>query len=131
MNKNNFRSDRIILDGMQFYGFHGCNDYEKQLGQKFRVDVEVEVSLEAARKSDNLNDTVSYSHLFRAVKSVFEGPPRNLLETVAGEIADKLITDFPVNAVAIRVKKMSPPINAGFMDFAGVEIYRRREVTPN
>ena len=131
MNSNNIPNDRIILDGMEFYGFHGCNDDEKQLGQKFLVNVEVEVSLEAAGKSDDLNDTVSYSHLFRAVKSVFEGPPRNLLETVAGEIAEKLITDFPVTTVTIRVMKMFPPIKTGLMDFAGVQISRRGKVRPD
>ena len=118
--------DRIILNGIQFYGFHGCNDFEKKLGQKFRVDLEVEVSLETASRSDDLSDTISYSHLFRTVKSVMEGPSRNLLERVAADIADKVINEFSVDSVNIRLMKMSPPIRKGLIDFAGVEIYRER-----
>ena len=118
--------DRIILNGIQFYGFHGCNDFEKKLGQKFRVDLEVEVSLETASRSDDLSDTISYSHLFRTVKSVMEGPSRNLLEREAADIADKVINEFSVDSVNIRLMKMSPPIRKGLIDFAGVEIYRER-----
>ena len=127
MNKKDITSDRIILNGIQLYGFHGCNDFERKLGQKFIVDVEVELSLKTAANSDDINDTVSYSHLFRTVKSVFEGPPRNLIETVANQIAHNIIKSFPVEAVTIRVMKTSPPIKKGFMDSAGVDISLRRE----
>ena len=126
MNNKNIPCDRIILNGIQFYGFHGCNDFEKQLGQKFLVDVVVEVSLMNAGKSDDLSDTISYSHLFRAVKSVMEGPSRNLLESVVAEIADRIMNEFEVDSVKIRLLKLAPPIRMGVMDSAGVEIYRRR-----
>lgn len=124
MNKKNITRDRIILNGIQFYGFHGCNDFEKQLGQKFLVDVVVEASLMNAGKSDDLTDTISYSHLFRTVKSVMEGPSRNLLETVVAEIADRIMNEFKVDSVKIRLLKLAPPIRMGVMDSAGVEIYR-------
>ena len=126
MNHKNNPCDRIILNGIQFYGFHGCNDFEKQLGQKFLVDVVVEVSLKNAGKSDDLGDTISYSHLFRTVKSVMEGPSRNLLESVVAEIADRIMNEFEVDSVKIRLLKLAPPIRMGVMDSAGVEIYRRR-----
>jgi len=126
MNHKNIPCDRIILNGIQFYGFHGCNDFEKQLGQKFLVDVVVEVSLKNAGKSDDLRDTISYSHLFRTVKSVMEGPSRNLLESVVEEIAERIMNEFEVDSVKIRLLKLAPPIRMGVMDSAGVEIYRRR-----
>ena len=126
MNHKNIPRDRIILNGIQFYGFHGCNDFEKRLGQKFLVDVVVEVSLVNPGKSDELADTISYSHLFRTVKSVMDGPSKNLLESVVGEIADRIINEFDVDAVKIKLLKMAPPIRMGVMDSAGVEIYRWR-----
>ena len=45
-------ADRIILTGMQFYGFHGVNAEERALGQPFVVDLETELDLEPAGASD-------------------------------------------------------------------------------
>ena len=46
-------SDRIILKGMQFYGFHGVNPEERTLGQTYVVDLEVELDLRPAGRSDS------------------------------------------------------------------------------
>ena len=119
-------SDRIIVEGIQFYGYHGGNVEERQLGQPFVVDLEVELSLRAAGVSDNLDDTVSYTHLYRAAKEVMEGPPQNLLEAVAEGIASAVLQSFPVEAVRVRVKKTRPPIRGGLMSSVGVEVYRTR-----
>ena len=54
-------SDRIILEGMHFYGYHGGNLEERSLGQPFLVDVEAELDLAVAARSDSLEDTVSYT----------------------------------------------------------------------
>ena len=53
--------DRILLNGMTFYGYHGVRPEEKELGQRFVVDVEMELDLRAAGTSDDLTDTVDYS----------------------------------------------------------------------
>ena len=37
--------DRIILEGMQLYGYHGANPEEKSLGQPYTVDLAVELDL--------------------------------------------------------------------------------------
>ena len=55
-----------------------------------------------------------------------EGPSRNLLESVVAEIADRIMNEFEVDSVKIRLLKLAPPIRMGVMDSAGVEIYRRR-----
>ena len=120
-------SDRIILTGMQFYGFHGVNPEERSLGQPFIVDLEAELDLAAASSSDRLTDTVSYTELYRAVKSVMEGEPRNLLEAAAGTIAARVLDHHPaVSAVRVRVQKPRPPIRGSVIEAAAVEIYRSR-----
>ena len=48
--------DRILLTGMTFYGYHGVRTPEKELGQRFVVDLEMELDLSAAGLSDDLND---------------------------------------------------------------------------
>ena len=118
--------DRIILEGMQFYGYHGVNAEERALGQPYLVDLTVEMDLLTPGKSDRLDATVSYTHLFRAVQAVVEGESKNLLEATAQAIADRVLAEFPVNAVHVRVKKPRPPIKGSVIDAAAVEIYRTR-----
>ena len=120
-------TDRIVLEGMQFYGFHGVNAEEKSLGQPYVVDLAVEMDLSIPGKSDRLEDTVSYTHLYRSVRKVIEGESRNLLEAAAENVAIRILDEFPVKAVQVRVKKPRPPIKGSLVENAVVEIYRVRE----
>ena len=104
------KNDRIVLEGMRFYGFHGVNPEERVLGQEYLVDLAVDMDLGPAGVSDRLEDTISYAHIYRAVRDVMEGEPRNLLEAAAQSIADRLLAEFPVDSVSVRVKKPHPPI---------------------
>ena len=120
-------TDRIVLEGMQFYGFHGVNAEEKSLGQPYVVDLAVEMDLSIPGKSDRLEDTVSYTHLYRSVRKVIEGESRNLLEAAAENVAIRILDEFPVKAVQVRVKKPRPPIKGSLVETAVVEIKRVRE----
>ena len=121
------KTDRIVLEGMRFYGFHGVNPEERELGQEHLVDLAVEMDLTQAGASDRLEDTISYAHIYRAVRDVMEGEPRNLLEAAAQSVADRILSDFPVDSVSIRVKKPHPPIRGSVIENATVEIFRRRQ----
>ncbi|MDA1129289.1 MAG: dihydroneopterin aldolase [Chloroflexi bacterium] len=121
------QADRIVLEGMRFYGFHGVNPEERVLGQEYLVDLTVEMDLSRAGNSDRLEDTISYAHIYRAVRDVMEGEPRNLLEAAAQSIAERVLADFPVDSVGVRVKKPHPPIRGSVIEFASVEIFRRRQ----
>ena len=68
---------------MSFYGYHGVNPEERSIGQKFVVDVVVECCLVAPSESDQIEDTINYSELFKIVKSMVEGRPHNLLESLS------------------------------------------------
>ena len=121
--------DRIVLNGLQFYGFHGVNPEERSLGQQFVVDLQAELDLSAPAASDRLEDTVSYADLYRAVKAVMEGEPRNLLESAAGAIVCRVLNEHPqIDAVRVRVHKPRPPIKGSVIEAAAVEIYRSRSV---
>ena len=121
------KTDRIVLEGMRFSGFHGVNPEERVLGQEYLVDLAVEMDLTQAGASDRLEDTISYAHIYRAVRDVMEGEPRNLLEAAAQSVADRILSDFPVDSVSIRVKKPHPPIRGSVIENATVEIFRRRQ----
>ena len=118
--------DRIILEGMQFYGYHGVNPEERTLGQRYVVDLTADLDLRLAGETDRLEDTVSYSHIYRTVRSVMEGEPRNLLESAAQAIADSVLAEFPVEAVSVTVKKPNPPVRGSSIELAAVQIHRAR-----
>ena len=116
--------DKIQLEGMVFYGFHGASPAEQEVGQRFVVDLEVQRDLRSAGLSDELRDTVSYSHLFRLVKEVLEGPRHKLLEFLAENIAQRVLSEFDVDAVRVKVKKPEVPMKGSILAHAAVEIIR-------
>ena len=123
-------SDRILLEGMQFYAYHGVNPEERVLGQRYVVDLSVDLDLRGAGETDRLEDTVSYSHIYRTVRAVMEGEPRNLLESAAEAIADRVLAGFPVQSVSVTVKKPNPPVRGSSIEIAAVQIHRTREQPP-
>lgn len=118
--------DKIILDGMMFYGFHGMSPAEQELGQRFVVDLEVRLDLSNAGMSDSLEDTVSYTRLYRQVKEVMEGRSRKLLENAAETIAQRVLDGFNVSAVRVTIKKPEVPMKGSVLEHAAVEIFRER-----
>ena len=119
-------TDAIQLKGMVFYGFHGVNPVERDVGQRFVVDLEVQRGLRAAGLSDNLSDTISYAHLYRLVKEIVEGPGSNLLERVAETISQRVLDEYQADAVRVKVKKPEAPIKGSVLRYAAVEIFRER-----
>jgi dihydroneopterin aldolase len=119
------RVDRIRLEGMSFYGFHGVDQAEKSLGQRFIVDVAVERDLRRPGRTDDVADTVSYATLFKLTRSVVEGPSRDLIEAVAEGIAEAISRTFPdLEGVRVCVRKPGAPVKGSIFDWASVEIER-------
>ena len=120
-------SDEILLEGMRFYAYHGVNQEERALGQRFSVDGGMGVDLRRAGQSDNLADTVSYSAVYKLVRRIVEGEPRQLIEAVAEEIAASILVAFPpVACVTVTVRKPEVPMKGSLLDAAGVRIMRSR-----
>lgn len=117
--------DRIELRGLRVRGHHGVFDHERRDGQDFVVDVVVWLDLAPAAASDDLADTLHYGELAQAVAAVVGGPPRDLIEAVAGEVADGVLADPRVGAVEVTLHKPSAPIPLDFADVA-VVVHRTR-----
>ena len=116
--------DQIILKGMRFYGYHGVNPEERSKGQKFVVDLTVECSLIKPSESDEVEDTVNYSELFRIVKAIMEGKPHNLLESLAKNISDRILLDYDIYSVSVTIKKPEVRINESNLDYPAVTLTR-------
>ncbi len=122
--------DKVLLKGMEFYAYHGVNESEKTRGQRFIVDLEMSADLGKASETDSLDDTINYSRVFRLVERIVEGPSRDLIETVAGEIASQVLQNFPTETVRVRVNKPDVPISGATLSGAAVEIVRGRDNPP-
>ncbi|HEV2107358.1 MAG TPA: dihydroneopterin aldolase [Thermomicrobiales bacterium] len=119
--------DRIVLEGMLFFGHHGTIAAERELGQRFVVDVELHCDLRAAGLSDDLARTIDYSDVYRQVRRVVEGPPLSLTEAVAERIASAVLESHPpVEAVRVRVTKPNVRLDGGVLIGSAIEILRRR-----
>ena len=119
-------TDRIVLADMAFFGHHGVSDEERADEQEINVDVELEVDLSAAGRSDDLAQTVNYAKVFAACREIVEQGSFHLLEAIGESIATRVLADFPpVQAISVRVRKPGVPID-GRLEYAGVAIERRR-----
>lgn len=109
--------DRIELRGLRAHGFHGVLASERRDGQQFVVDITVWVATTAAATSDNLCDTVDYAVLADHAVQVVQGPPRNLIETVAADIAAAVLgVDPRITATEVVVHKPDAPLRQAVSD---------------
>lgn len=112
-------ADRIALTGLKAHGFHGCFEHERRDGQDFSCDVTLWLDFSAAAVSDELADTIDYGAVAQTAYGILTGEPRNLIETVATEIAEKLIDgDSRIHAVEVTIHKPHAPIPLEFTDAA-------------
>jgi dihydroneopterin aldolase len=122
-------TDRIALTGLKVRGYHGVFEHERRDGQDFLVDVTVWIDLDRAGVTDDLADTLDYGALAQRVADIVAGPPRNLIETVAAQIAGEMMADQRVHAAEVTVHKPSAPIPLEFADVA-VTARRSRRRSP-
>lgn len=117
--------DRIMLRGIRAFARHGVLPHERELGQSFTVDVVLELDLAAAARSDELADTVDYGAVAAAVHEVVTGTRRDLVEAVAGEVADAVLAlDGRLTGVEVSVHKPAAPVT---VDLEDVVVTVRRE----
>jgi dihydroneopterin aldolase len=120
--------DRLSLLGMRFEGRHGVLPEEKLNAQRFEVDLVIHADLNPAARSDDLARTVNYAELFALVRRIVTGPSFELIEALAGAIADAVLaaTDAGiVSGVEVRVRKPDAPIDGAF-DTVEAALLRRR-----
>ena len=119
--------DRILLEGMVFFGRHGALPAERELGQRFVVNVEMRLDLQPAGTTDDLAKTVDYGEVHRLVRSIVEGEPVNLIEAVAEKVAASVLKHHQ-SVDEVRVKVAKPDVRLGdtVLESAAVEVLRRR-----
>ena len=101
---------KILIEGMEFYSYHGCFVEEQIVGNKFTVDVIIDYNIELAAETDELNETINYQSVFMLVKKEMAIKSK-LLENVSKRIADSIKESFPkINQLKVKVSKINPPL---------------------
>ena len=115
----------ILLEDMEFYGYHGCFKEERMIGTNFMVNLELETDTSMAEKSDNLHDTVDYKAIHDSVKQEMQIPSK-LLENVAHRIIERIMSEFQtISKITIKVAKLNPPMGSK-MKSVSVKISKTR-----
>lgn len=114
----------IELAGIELHGFHGVLDRERREGQRFLVDLELDVLDETAAATDRIADAVDYRDVMAAVVEVSDATAYQLLEAFAAALAEALLARFPLERARVRVRKPDVEL-ARPLNHAAVVVERR------
>ena len=117
--------DIIRLRGMQFYGYHGATPQERQVGQRFEVDVEMSVDSERIVDGD-LSTTVDYRLVYDICREIFVDRQYRLIEVIAREIVHRVLEQYDLPGIRVTVRKPCVPL--GDVIMAGAEAVVQRGV---
>jgi 7,8-dihydroneopterin aldolase/epimerase/oxygenase len=119
--------DRIAVRNLALFAYHGVFEGEREIGQRFYLDVMVEADLVPASAADAVDKTVDYAALVKVVSDAFTEKRQKLLETLAARVAKRVFESFPiVSAVEVTIRKPGAPIEAVF-DCVEIQIRRARD----
>ena len=101
---------KIALETMPFFGFVGVQEFERQVGNDFEVNITVEADIHKAAATDNVNHTVDYTQIYALVKEVMSIQVE-LIETLVARIGKGILEEFPeVSHCTVRINKLSPKV---------------------
>jgi dihydroneopterin aldolase len=99
----------IELNKIRFFADHGLYAEELKTGNNFELSLAVSFTTDRARIT-GVNDTIDYQRLYDLVKAEVK-LHRDLLETLAMELAEKIYERFPATGkVEVSISKLHPPI---------------------
>lgn len=113
----------IALEGLSFFAHHGYYPQEREVGNRFRVDVYLQTDFNSAAQTDELEGTINYEEVYTLVKQVMEGSKQYLLERLAQRIIDAAGVKYSkeLKWMRVRISKLNPPI-AGDIERVYVEL---------
>ena len=110
MGSIDFHMDKVTVTGLKFHAKHGCHAEERRSGGPFEVDVVVFGDFSEASQKDDIHAAVDYVAIMELASAVM-AKPKNLIETVCNDLANKVLDSFPlVQRAEVTIRKMQPPV---------------------
>ena len=101
----------IAVNDLRLFGRHGVHAHEKEDGQEFVYDIELDVGERGT--SDRIEDAVDYREVARVVQEVNDARSYDLLEALATAVVDALHERFEPERISVRVTK--PAVKPGIV----------------
>jgi len=118
---------KILVDSLEFHGFHGWYKHETEFGQHFMVDLELIVDISQAAQNDQLVDALNYGVVIASTRKLFLEKRYHLLEAAAVALGRGLLEEFAlIQSLTVRVKKLTPPVPEK-LGFVGIEVVVSRD----
>jgi dihydroneopterin aldolase len=106
-------SDRILVQRIAVFAYHGLLAEEARIGQRFYISLDCRLDLRAAGISDDVAFTVSYADLTAIATRIATERRFSLIEALAEAIAAEILERFSsIETVGVRVDKPSAPVPA-------------------
>jgi dihydroneopterin aldolase len=118
--------DRIEIRGLRVHAHHGVDAAERRDGQAFVIDVTLHRDLMLPSRSDALIDTVDYGALAQRLATAATETRFDLIEALAGHLADLALTAPGVQAAEVRVAKPQAALPVD-LDEVAVVVTRRAQ----
>lgn len=115
--------DTLFVDDLQVETVIGVFDWEREVEQELRFDVQLQIDMSRAMRSDDVNDALSYVDVAEEITRVTRKRAARLLEHLAEEVATALFAKWPIASLRLRVTK---PTAVAAATGVGVEISRER-----
>lgn len=111
---------KIRINNAKFYAYHGVLDYEKEYGNEFEIDIEMNCDLNELKMSDRLENTVDYLSVYKLTEKIFTSHKFNLIETANEAIGTEILNNFEkIDSVTVKIRKPNAPL--GIIDSVEIE----------
>ncbi|MBP2620514.1 2-amino-4-hydroxy-6-hydroxymethyldihydropteridine diphosphokinase [Streptococcus panodentis] len=103
--------DQLRIKDLEVYAYHGLFGAEKELGQRFVLDVILDYDMTQAAKTDDLTASIHYGELAQDLTHWCQEGKEDLIETLAYKLIDRIFLAHPlVQKVSLEVKKPWAPV---------------------
>ena len=116
----------VEITGLSLYTHHGVSEAEREVGQRLVVDVRLDMGECDATATDSIEDTIDYVQVCQLIALVAQQRSHSTLERLCSTIANRLLSDYELEAVWVKASKPEPPI-ALSVEEVSVEVWREAE----
>ena len=113
--------DQIVVANLELHARVGVTDAEQARPQRLTVCLTLTPARGFDGLGDRIEDTVNYSAVCAAVRTLAADGSRRLIETLAGDIASAILARFACSAVEVELRKYILPDT----DYVAVRLSRR------